>query len=211
MNAKYHMRHTACAAAAALATLLTGYPAVADDTELFVSSGGSFDASDRPNVFLLLDTSTSMQNEVLTQEPYDPQKSYDGTCSDNRVYWRGGTGDPPLCDTNNWMESDSLVCDAALTSFALGSGPYSDVMVRFDPDLARWTRLNATGKSHLVECQNDSGIHGDGTGTASSRVYAQDGDSRNPYSDDPLDEVQWGQNPTDRTYTVYSGNYLNWF
>jgi type IV pilus assembly protein PilY1 len=32
-----------------------------------------------------------------------------------------------------------------------------------------------------------------------------------PWSDNPNDELNWGQSPADRTYTLYGANYLNWY
>ncbi len=190
--------------------VVSGLPATADDTELFVSDTDLPQSSGRPNVLLILDTSGSMRSEVLAQPPYDPTITYDGSCDASRVYWRSNVGDPPVCATNRWIDHSALVCDAAISSFSSGAGYYSDQMAQYDPGAAdQWTHVEQEHKARLVECEDDRGLHGDGSGGPA--VYAQDGDDDRPWSDNALDEVSWGQTPTDLTYTVYDGNYLNWF
>jgi type IV pilus assembly protein PilY1 len=51
--------------------VLSGMPAFADDTELFVgttASGGGV----QPNILFVLDTSGSMDDSITTQPPFDP-------------------------------------------------------------------------------------------------------------------------------------------
>ena len=75
--------------------MLSGLPAVADDTELFVANAGQLGGA-QPNILFILDTSGSMRSEVRTQDTYDPNTLYTGTCSTSRLYWRTNTGDPPV-------------------------------------------------------------------------------------------------------------------
>ena len=203
----------------ALWVMVSVQPAIADDTELFVSDTGLLRGNVRPNVLLILDSSGSMRSEVLTQPTYDPTFAFDGSCDANRVYWRSNTGDPPLCGTDQWIERSALACDAAISSFSRGTGYYSDLMAQYDPDTVdQWVRIDQEQQTRIVECEDDRGVHGDGSvggggmgmGTGSSPVYAQDGDDNQLWSNNALDEVSWGQSPTDRIYTIYDGNYLNW-
>ncbi len=174
----------------ALWTLKSGLPAIADDTELFVTDSARFQVDVRPNVLLILDTSTSMQAEMATQATYDPARSYGGSCDINRVYWRLNVGEPPSCDTDQWIERAALVCNAALKAFARGTGFYTDLMAQYDPSGAdEWRRLDRNYSKRLLECEDDRSVLGDGSS----------------------DGISWGQNPTDRIYTVFAGNYLNWF
>ena len=190
--------------------LSSGIPAFADDTELFVGDNANFANVARPNILFIMDTSGSMDNKVITQATYDPAFAYGGGCDATRVYWRGGSGDPPSCDTTRWFNMNALMCNVAMQAFTDGAGRYTDRMAQFDADFDdRWERISRTRKTRLVECEDDGGFHGDGA--KNRHVYAQSGDAANPWSDRALDEVSWGQRPTDRVYTVYDGNYLNWY
>jgi hypothetical protein len=76
-------------------------PAQADDSEVFTNS--TFLATGvRPNVLFIIDTSGSMETEV--ENVYDPAKTYEGSCSAGRVYWRAentGSATAPTCDAAN--------------------------------------------------------------------------------------------------------------
>jgi type IV pilus assembly protein PilY1 len=188
----------------------SGFPAFADDTELFVADASQFQNTARPNILFIMDTSGSMQNEVITQNSYDPAFGYGGACDANRVYWRTGTGNPPACDTDRWFDRAALMCREAFNAFANGAGRYTDRMAQYDPNRDdRWERVNRNQKTRLVECEDDGGLHGDGSDPA--EVFAQNGDDSQLWSNDPADELGWGQRPADRVYTVFDGNYLNWF
>jgi type IV pilus assembly protein PilY1 len=189
--------------------VLAGLPALADDTELFVADpsllGGAL-----PNILLILDTSTSMRTDVRTQDTYDPNKVYPGTCSTTRIYWRSGTGDPPDCGTNRWFNSNRFTCNAALQAFASGTGQYTDRMGQFDSVRdVRWEALSNNFHDYWVECQDDDGIHGQTTG--SNEVYPRNGNANQPWKPGPGRGITWGQSPVNTLYTVYEGNYINWF
>ena len=202
-------RRLLCLFATAAGTLLTGLPTIADDTELFIGDAGQVAGQVQPNILLILDTSSSMEAEVATQDTYDPAQIYDGSCSTGRVYWRVDVGEAPPCSTDQWVDRDAFVCSAALTSFALGTGAYTDFMAQFDSDDAEaWVALDENFKDRLVECEDDRGVHGEDDGSGS--VYAQNGNDNEPWSDREVDEVPWGQNPIHRRFTAYDGNYLNW-
>ena len=146
---------------------------------------------------------------VTTQGTYDPAVVYPGVCDPARVYWRRGTGAPPPCTTDRWFDATAFTCDTAMKAFVL-AGRHTDRMAQYDPNSDdRWERLASGRKSRLVECEDDGGIHGDGSDPA--EVWAQNGDDNNLWSTDPNDEVAWGNSPTDRVYTSYNANYLNWY
>ena len=192
---------------------VSGLPVVADDTELFVVDSAQFQSTAQPNVLLILDTSGSMDTVAVTQGRYDPQTSYRGSCDDDRVYWRDGEGFPPTCDTEQYFDLTALVCNEALTAFSRGAGHYVDRMAQYNPASAdRWERISTQQRLRPVECEDDSGLHGDGSnGSGDSGVFARNGDDNDLWSDDPLEEISWGQRPAERSYTVYEGNYINWF
>ncbi|MFB3112121.1 MAG: hypothetical protein ACE10G_08815, partial [Gemmatimonadales bacterium] len=194
----------------------SGIPAFADDTELFVSDSSQFAGTIRPNILFIIDTSGSMKGEVITQLLYDPATTYGGDCSANEVFWRVGTGSPPQCDDNEWFERSALMCDLAIQAFTSGAGTYTDLMAQYDINQqTRWEPINRNEKSLLVECEDDRGVHGDGSssgsGSSGNQVYASDLVSLEPWSADPLAEVPWGLGTTNRMYTLYDGNYLNWY
>ena len=190
-----------------LLAFFSAAPTFADDTELFVGNAAAT-PNIRPNVLFVLDTSGSMGTNVVTQVPYDPAVPYPGGCIANRVYWRRDTGNPPGCGTSRWFNAAALQCLAATKAFGV-AGFYTDNMGQFDDSLDdRWERIIDSQKDRLIECSDDSGIHGDGN---PARLYAQSGDPANPWSNNSNDEIAWGLLPTDYVYTVYSGNYLNWY
>lgn len=194
---------------AILAAHMTGPAAVADDTELFVADSRHL-ADSAPNVLLVMDTSASLAQVVDTQPGYDPSVRYSGACDPARVYWRSGLGPPPTCPADRWFERSALACRRGLDAFMAGSGGHADRLAQFDPaDRGRWRRLDPRQKSRPVECRGDSGHHGGGSDPAA--VHARNGDDGRPWSTDPRDEIRWGQYPADRLYTIYDGNYLNWF
>ncbi len=188
--------------------MLSGLPAVADDTELFVTNVNAFGDA-QPNILFILDTSGSMGSEVRTQDTYDPKTVYEGGCPASQLYWRTGSGDPPDCGSARWFNSSAFTCDAAMQAFAAGTGRYTDRMAQFDTgSQLRWETINDNQKNRFVECEDDEGIHGQVIGD--SDVYATNG-RNGPWSDNSNGQVTWGQNPTNRVYTVYEGNYINWF
>ncbi len=186
----------------------SGIPAFADDTELFVSTGGLGD-NIRPNILFIIDTSLSMLTEVETQAPYDPQTVYQGDCSADRVYWRTGPGTPPDCNIPFWFNRASLMCDAALQAFASNAGTYTGIMAQYDSGPQnRWQELAQNEKDGFVECEDDRGLHGGGN---PGEVYAMDGVQGQPWSFDPTKEVPWGQNLTAVVIGLKDGNYMNWY
>lgn len=195
--------------AGALWVVLSGAPAVADDTELFV--GNNLNSQALPNILFLVDNSGSMAEKVLTQNTFDPSILYPSQgCNANYVYWRSGDGDPPACSTDRWFNVAALKCDAAIQAFGT-SGYYTDVMAQYDPQDSqrRWETIASGQKNRAVECRGDRGKHGDGVNLAN--LYARNGAISNGYWGTQANEISWGNWPTTGTpYIVYSGNYLNW-
>jgi type IV pilus assembly protein PilY1 len=209
MNAR--KRNITGTCAGILLALMAGAPVVADDTELLLVTPSTA-AQDKPNILFILDTSGSMSTEEQTIQPYDSALSYAGDCDVDRVYW-SSIETVPVCDAANtsYIEQSKFVCDLANQQM-LGLGSYSGVMVQYRPGLsggsAKWQYLAAGFNTEFVECEADSGIHGDGT---AGFVYAAKGAGlANPFTDDPSDELSWGSAPRNQNYTFYAGNYLNW-
>jgi type IV pilus assembly protein PilY1 len=189
----------------------------AEDIELFVGNAANNSLA-RPNILLLLDDSGSMGATVVTQNNYDPSVAYPSSgCDVTRVYW-STSGRPPSCGTDRYFNLGALQCQRALDAFATAlGGTYTDNMAQYDPGSQdRWETIASSQKTRMVECQDDrpdpsSAWLGHGDGSSLIEVYAQNGDDNNLWSNDPNDEISWGQVPADRVYTLYSGNYMNWY
>lgn len=207
---------------AGLYVLLSGAPALADDTELLLLNPSAA-SQPKPNILFILDTSGSMGTFEDTIEPYDSSNSYSGNCDDDYLYW-SDTGVAPICDGNEtqFIEKDEFECDFA-TNQINGIGSYSDTMVQWREsavpvgggstiDVWWWQTLEPGNEDDVVECQSDSGIHGDGDPLefyATAFGYTGGG-SGNPWVSDPSQELSWGSAPRNVQYTVYDGNFLNW-
>ena len=72
--------------------------ALADDTELFVTRTDPQATADQPNVLFLIDTSGSMDTQVLTQAPWDPARTYAGCYRSDAVYF-SSVAELPACDS----------------------------------------------------------------------------------------------------------------
>ncbi len=195
--------------------LLAGAPAMADDTELLlITPDPRFNP--KPNVMFILDTSGSMGTNETTIRPYDSNLSYGGACDINAVYWTE-VDVLPSCDASNtqWVAKSSFHCDYAAQQMS-GIGSFTNTMVQFrdggkngiGPGPYRWQYLAPGYNTEPVECQADSGTHGDGRPTF---LWADNGTNLpDPWIDDPSQELSWGSAPRNLGYTFYDGNYLNW-
>ena len=170
----------------------------ADDTELFIADADPLITGAKPNILFIIDTSGSMSGKVVTQELWDPNKTWPGSYDSNAVYWDSGTSVPDS-GTNRWLQKTSFRCDAGTQAFA-AFGQFQDKMKRYRENRQRWLNLN-TNHNHKVECAADAGVHGDTA--ASADTYIADGPA-GPWS--TASNVSWGAD-----YTVYDGNWLNWF
>ena len=90
---KQSLKHFAWASVGLSLALTAGSPAIADDTELLLATPNSTGA-DRPNILFILDTSGSMTTIERTQQPYDKDEDYGGTCQSDRYYWTSGNSIP---------------------------------------------------------------------------------------------------------------------
>jgi len=195
--------------------LLAGMPAIADDTELLLINPDPTQ-NPKPNVMFILDTSGSMTTQQMTIEPYDGNIVYAGACDPDRVYWTD-VDVTPVCDAANtsYVEQSSFFCDYA-TQQMFGIGSFTNTMVQWRAGgkdgtaggPTRWQYLAPGYHTDPVECQADSGVHGDGRSTF---LWAANGTNMpDPFTDDPGGELSWGSAPRNLGYTFYDGNYLNW-
>lgn len=207
-------RKCASVAAGICWMMLTGIPALADDTEIFVGSSAS--AGIQPNVLFIIDTSYSMNSEITTQPNYDPTTTYSGSCVDTRTYW-SNDATPPNCSTYNYFNTARLACDAAVTELAAEGyyePPQNEYLAMYDDNVSfsgdaadRWENFSWWRHDDYVECSEDGGIHGNG----GAALYAQDNDDSNLWTSDPFNEVAWGTSPVNNSYFLFNANYVNWY
>ena len=148
--------------------IVSGAPALADDTELLLVAPP--DRSElKPNVMFILDTSGSMTTVQETGQPYDPNVDYSafGTCDANSLYY-SDVSTTPVCDAANtrFIAKNSWHCVDSSIQIA-GVGAYTGVLVQYRPNLSgvrEWLELEPGNSVDPVECQEDSGRHGENSG-----------------------------------------------
>ena len=206
--------------------LVSGAPALADDTELLLVTPTD-DTQLKPNVMFILDTSGSMTEINKTGAPYDPNKDYSafGTCSKDRMYYNED-GSTPVCDADNTMyvDKNSWHCDASAIQIA-GVGSYTGVLAQYrstdidvsgdgviDTSKKQWNALQPGNSSDAVECEADSGLHGSLNVNTSTDVYPTNADGANSdgFTSDSAKVVSWGSSGVNMTYSIFDGNYLNY-
>ncbi|MEM9386117.1 MAG: PilC/PilY family type IV pilus protein [Pseudomonadota bacterium] len=211
-------------------TLLAG-TAAADDTEIFVQAIPPAD----PNVLMILDTSGSMGSELVVSEDYDPGTIYEGECILDRLYYVRQDSNIQLPECTGFSLQYTLVtsffCDAANEAL-LSAGFYTDRFAQWDRNDKQWEKIAVAefgeppGELRPIECETDSGEHGDGLDLL--RVYAVaalddevDDDEEGEDEDDDLgdenDDSPWTADENNELdwngediYTMYSANYINW-
>jgi type IV pilus assembly protein PilY1 len=207
-----HRQNTVWTGASLLLTLMVGLPAVADDTELMLLTPATSE-DNKPNILFILDTSGSMGEVVETQAPYNHAEPYPGECDRANIYWTDVDVIPDCSDEANtqFVAKTAFVC-AAASGQLTGIGSYTGTMVQHRetgaPDVSRWLELQPGNASDKVECQADSGIHGDGSN--GTDLWASNGSDGSVFTANSGLEIAWGSAPAAVTYTVYDGNYLNW-
>ena len=191
-------------ASAALLTALSAAPGQADDTEIFVGRAEQANAT-RPNIMFILDTSGSMSANVVTNTPWDSSQEWEGDCDADTIYWRSGTGAPPACNTTRFFPAEDFMCSTGANAVRT-AGFYTDqfAMNRVKNDGTgqfRWRGLRAGANEGFVECTRDFGVHGGGD---PDDVFPRNNSENNPWSDQE-------NRPAWNAYTVYTGNYINWY
>jgi len=191
-------------------TLLLCVSAQAEDVEIFIGNSSPGNNA-HPNILFLFDDSISMDAEVITQASYDPSIDYAGSCSDTRVYW-STSGSPPTCSTSNYNDLATFYCRAALDAFsAMNGGTYLDRFASYDTgSQRRWEELTSSVHNRAIECQDDWGVHGNGA--SATNLYPRNGNASASWTTvTGTSKITWGSSPTNQTYTMYSGNYINWY
>jgi len=163
-----------------------------------------------------LDTSGSMTTTQSTIEPYDSVVTYGGDCDSSKLYWTDVDVTPDCATTKNIIDGGSYVCEFSRNQIN-GIGSYTDTMIQYrdggsdglSGGKKLWQTLATGYSSEYVECQADSGTHGDGIDA--TRLWPKSGsDLKDLWGSAAKEEVSWGSAPRNISYTVFSGNYLNW-
>jgi type IV pilus assembly protein PilY1 len=202
------MSRAATLAIGALLTLAGAGPAVADDTEVFLSQAAARGV--RPNVLLILDTSGSMGATVqLAKGPYDASRTYAGSCDPGRVYaaraTQAGT-QPPGCDAGTlYVPAAANTCLAAQRALAGIAGLWTGRIAQWSTPRLGWRELRS-GADDPIECDADAGLHGETA--ASARRWTRNGDAGNWWTAQADEAASWNGS---EVLTLYSANYLNWF
>lgn len=192
-----------CTLTGLMAAIGAQQPALADDSEVFLSTAFTSGAAARPNVLFIVDTSTSMNGIVDT---YDPTKTYSGPCSTDYVYYatygtRGAT--PPSCSNNSYRFTvANNRCRASYTTMQ-AQGQWIGRAQQVTSG-GGWGNLGST--SRKVECADDHGIHGDrlaSDGPSNESKYAR---SSGGWTNSP--SLSWNNK---QQYAFYSANYMNWY
>ncbi len=198
--------------ASALLTLAVALPSVADDTELLIVDPAN-SAVTPPNIMFIIDTSGSMGDAVDTTAPYDSNRTYTGDCDTDAIYWTK-LDVVPACDSGGvantqYVEKLSFLCADATLRMS-GIGAYTGIMVQYraaGAGAAQWQELDIGDTTSSVECQRDSGVHGNG---AAANYYAQAAAGAGEFTNDSNAEISWGSGNAAQVYTMYDGSYLNW-
>ncbi len=178
--------------------LCSGGTALADDTELFIAGEDTAaeDSEARPNILFIIDTSGSMDGEVITQVAWDPEVTYEGDNRAGSIYWSTTSNG---FNSNNWFDKQYNLCQASQSALD-GLGVYEGDLLAYRSSHERWIQFNSNSNTRDVECEEDAGVHGSTSGT----YYAADGDN-GPWDSDNSNEPSWT-----RHYYLFDGNYLNW-
>ncbi|MDX1405801.1 MAG: PilC/PilY family type IV pilus protein, partial [Woeseiaceae bacterium] len=160
---------------------------------------------------------TSMKSEEETAVPYDPNTTYGGDCDSDAIYWETVSGVTPDCagGTDRFVDKSNWLC-AKSTNRLNGLGSYSGVLAQYrdggkdgtGSGPKKWQFLAAGYNSEDVECEADSGFHGDGRPTF---LWPKAGsDLADWFTDVETEAAKFNGAPRNQEYTVYDGNWLNW-
>jgi type IV pilus assembly protein PilY1 len=202
-----------------LAVTLGAPQASADDSEVFTSSSFTAGNGVLPNVLFIIDTSGSMKDPVYL---YDGTQSYDGTCQKDQYYWttENLTDKPPGCPDDHRLNPSANRCRAAYLGIT-DDGWYRGRMQQLDGSSSKWQNLRTDRPDRLVECEADDKKHGnlaadvEDSGTKKRARNGIQTGADNRWGDDGSGAIldwdgNWNADPLQR-YSIYSGNYINWY
>lgn len=186
-------------------------PVMAEDIEIYKSTG-SITPTTQANVLFVLDTSGSMGSAVYTRPDYEPGTVYPSCFDSNYVYryterlshaykYCGGGDKWHKIYKLGQVKRKSVVCQDAASLDTIGY--YIGRVSQYTSN--QWRNSIAVDQPDaFIECENDSGVHGETIGNAMKWASSSNG----PWSSDKGDSINWGS--TGLSTTLYSGNYLNY-
>src|SRR2546421_5321201 len=194
--------------AATLAVVVCGRSALADDSEIFT---GSSSAGAQPNILLILDTSGSMASPVTMQTPYDPTKTYAGSCSSTPVYFQASGGNTPSgCSGLSSFSTTYQKCQAAVNAL-VDPGFYTDQFVQWRNKNSKYfwdNTLSGSAGRYEVACRGDYSSNTapyptnyNGSTNSAANEWTNTANAANSY---------WAQGGNGAASTLYSANYLNY-
>jgi len=188
--------------------LVTGI-AAADDSEIFTQVRPPVD----PNILFVVDTSGSMDTDVIVGENFDPSIDYpgNGNCRADHLYFRAESDmHVPSCLTSEppFVSVVGFRCEDVNDELISGQGFTPLVkFAQWDDANLRWDGvIKGTFPLRLIECEPDKGVHGGGEGFDPAEVYPQNGTS-GPWDANASPDI-WASLPN--KYTFYTANYINW-
>ena len=143
------MRSLVTLAATAAVAMLANTPAGADDTELFVGAAVAA-APSRPNILFIMDTSGSMDTNVVTQVSFNPADTYSGSCRTDRVYWSSNNS-APNCSTDRYVAATAFTCNAAQPNLDSSGIAYVTKAARWRSSRNRWEALSAGDSTSWID------------------------------------------------------------
>lgn len=205
-------------------------PAMAEDIDIYLQENNGSTAI-KPNVLFILDTSTSMDENILIEENFSSSLNYTtkvGDCYDNDYFYMVDDTTTVTCENVNTFDSFKSTqnqCAAAARRFGvfgvdadytandsnLVTGIYQyDDWVMWYPSTDKWYELNDSKSqdTYFLECAADQGIHG--TSTSGEAIYIGAQGSGASHTVDSAGEfTTWDSLPS-LSKKMVSGNYMNY-
>lgn len=144
-----------------------GAQSFADDTEIFLKISGDVDR--KPNVIIMLDSSSSMNASIQYVDGYEPDIPLpaDATpdCDENKIYVKTGTNNQlPSCSGGGvqYINPEALRCKDVV-EFMIKVGSLNDRVFQWNAATETWGAFGtaADEPNAPIECFNDQGDHGD--------------------------------------------------
>jgi type IV pilus assembly protein PilY1 len=196
-----------------------GMPAIADDIEIYTTAKLASSVV-QPNVMFIVDTSGSMNDEVTVPNNYDYTQTYAGAYDSDSIYY--STGDVvPDSSSKDYFFKTANHCDASVKLYDNGVildpvGPLESVgfftaqIGQYNTKKNIWQPLSTKNdgeRAYPIECQPDSGLHGE---TDASKPYIVDGGpwTSTVPADTNIPHQIWNYGAG--SLTLYDGNYLNY-
>ncbi|MCP4412130.1 MAG: hypothetical protein GY808_06130 [Gammaproteobacteria bacterium] len=195
-----------------------GIQTTAEDTEIYQAEAAAF-STGKPKVLIIFDNSSSMaRNNVDVQsESYDPNETYAGSRTSDKLYFS-------LTDSNRYVLALNNRCSASYTPLN-NEGMYQGKVQRSDTETTvsydgswkviitttyEWTPLgdnDDTRNAAHIDCYDDyyDSNTDNGLGQTAGYPCEDDGDLNHWYCSNKQSGFKWGKKTI-----LYTANYVNW-